>query len=547
MVKSLLPFNRARLLSGISLLMTSWCATAATEVWNGASGTDLNWSTGGNWVGSVAPTTGDDVKFYDAGGVAVPGSLTSTLNSSLIIGSLQFGQTNNQQTLAIASGQTLAITNGNLVVGTPTDVAVAKNLTNTITGSGATLIFSNPAAVISLAQGSATGVTLTRGNLDLSSLDTFLVAAKGIGLGSTVYPNPGNAVQREAGSLILAKTNVITLALTDTLANYQTAGRTNAIELARNPGNNAAILSQLVLGQSNIIQVDSVAFGRDKASASSAGIMYFNPAFTNNAPVAQFRGPAGGTNRVTWWAISDMNASASSAQVAVGTNDFSNGSVDALVDVMSLARDCNASHSATVGNNGVLTFNGGTIDVNTLYAGNQALGPSTSANPCWGTINVGNPGGVLTVNNSLVLGRTTQTSVSANNTRGTLNIRSGGVVHAASIAVGTGSLTNTITMNNATLFVSNAIASSSKGLTFFTVTNSVLHFNINGSPNAICTNLVSGGTSNFISPDSVAVFATYPTQVVVIKYVNQVGLGGNNFALTNLPASAPGAYLSNNV
>ena len=301
MVKSLLPFNRARLLSGISLLMTSWCATAATEVWNGASGTDLNWSTGGNWVGSVAPTTGDDVKFYDAGGVAVPGSLTRTLNSSLIIGSLQFGQTNNQQTLAIASGQTLAITNGNLVVGTPTDVAVAKNLTNTITGSGATLIFSNPAAVISLAQGSATGVTLTRGNLDLSSLDTFLVAAKGIGLGSTVYPNPGNAVQREAGSLILAKTNVITLALTDTLANYQTAGRTNAIELARNPGNNAAILSQLVLGQSNIIQVDSVALAGIKPPPAPPGSCIsippspIMPPWPNSAvPLAALTGLLGG-------------------------------------------------------------------------------------------------------------------------------------------------------------------------------------------------------------------------------------------------------------
>src|SRR5258706_99900 len=105
-----------------------------------------------------------------------------------------------------------------------------------------------------------------------------------IGLGSTVFPNPGSANQREAGSLILAKTNFITLALTDTLANLQLAGKTNAIELSRNPGNNSGIISQLVLGRSNVFNVDSMAFGRDKASATSLGFMAFNSVFTNNNP-----------------------------------------------------------------------------------------------------------------------------------------------------------------------------------------------------------------------------------------------------------------------
>mgnify|MGYP007071133001 CR=1 FL=1 len=73
--------------------------------------------------------------------------------------------------------------------------------------------------------------------------------------------------------LLLARTNLIVLSLTDTLANYQTAGRTNALEMSRNPGNNAGILSLLFLGQTNALYLDSMGFGRDKASASSAASM----------------------------------------------------------------------------------------------------------------------------------------------------------------------------------------------------------------------------------------------------------------------------------
>jgi hypothetical protein len=101
---------------------------AATIVWSGASGTDTNWSTGANWSGAVAPGGSDDVKFYDAGT-----NLTTGLPNSLVdaafggyVGSLQFGQTNGLHTVFIPAGQTLNVTNGNLVVGTPGDVGVAK-------------------------------------------------------------------------------------------------------------------------------------------------------------------------------------------------------------------------------------------------------------------------------------------------------------------------------------------------------------------------------------------------------------------------------------
>lgn len=393
----------------LGIILNAFAATAATIAWNGASGSGTNWSTGANWFGGSAPGAADDVRFFDFGTNNAVGVANSLVDGGFTtaIGSLQFANTNGVHAVAIASGVTLFITNGNLVVGSTNDLAIIKNITNSITGVGGTLVVGNPAAVISIQQGTATAVNGSRGNLDLSGLDNFVANVKAIGIGSPVFPNPGNALQREAGLLALAKTNVITLALTDTLASYQTAGKTNAIELSRNPGNNSSIPSVLLLGQSSTLNVDSMAFGRDKASAGSAGVMLFNPLFTNNNPVAVFRGAAGGSSRVTWWAIGDMNANASSAQLSIGTNDFSNGTVDALVDTMSLGRDCSPPHTAAGFNQGVLTFTAGTIDVNNLILGNQAIGPVTSFAGQLGTVNINGPGAKLVVNNTLELGHTT--------------------------------------------------------------------------------------------------------------------------------------------
>ena len=157
-----------------------------------------------------------------------------------------------------------------------------------------------------------------------------------------------------------------------------------------------------------------------------------------------FRGAAGGSSRVTWWAIGDMNANASSAQLSLGTNDFSFGTVDALVDTMSLGRDCSPQHTAAGFNQGVLTFTAGTIDVNNLLLGNQTLGPITSFAGQLGIVNVNGPGAKLIVNNTLELAHTTVAFVpgvsgtNAAKTFGILNIRNGGTVLASRIKRGRG-------------------------------------------------------------------------------------------------------------
>ena len=528
-----------------ALLACALPASAANVIWTAASGTDTNWSNGANWSGASAPGGADDVRFFDTGTngtIGLPNSFVDGVFAGTI-GSLQLGQTNGFHTIAIASGQTLNITNGNLIVGTAGDINLVRNLTNTILGAS-TLNFDNTNFNLVLAQGSAGGLSGLRANLNLSGLDNFTMNGSRIGLGTTTLPNPGSANQREAGFLQLARTNVIRLSSAAPLNTYLTsAGQNDAIEMSHNAGNNPGILSLLYLGITNVFYIDSISAGRTKASANSAGVVQFNPGFIANSPVAYFRGIGGNSSRVTWWSIADMCTAASSSQVSVGTNNFTGGTVNALIDTLSLGRDTTASHTATANIVGVLTFDTGVIDANTVYVGNQSLGPAGSSTPIVGIINV-NGSGLLTVNSNLVLGRTTVNSIAANRTVGVLNIN-GGTVRAASISVGAVSTNAVIAMTNATLVVSNSIGAAGFGVNRFNITNSLLQFSVSGATNCYVTNLVTGGATNFITIGSAAILPSYPTQVTLVKYVGSIGGAGFNFGLNPLPPTAIG-YLSNN-
>ena len=502
----------------LGIVLTSLSASAATVVWSGASGAGTNWSTGANWAGGTAPGSTDDVKFFNNGTNATPGVPNNFVDPAFAgtIASLQFGQTNSAHTISISNGLTLNVTGaGGLLVGTAADPGVATTNNSAVKGiSGATLNVNNATANIVLNQGQS-AANNNRAILDLSGLDNFSANSYALGVGSIHFPVA--VAQRNSGILYLARTNIITLGLTDTLANYSTlANRTNAIEVAYvGAGNNAGVQSFIYLGQTNAIYADSLGIGRSKASAGSAATLTFNSAFAN--PTAYFRGVGGASSRVTWWSIGDMADSASSAQQSVGTNDFSLGTVDALVDTMSLGRDCSPSHSALGNNIGVLTFAAGTIDVNNLIVGNQVLGPNTSLSGNIGIINVNGGAAKLVVNNTLTLGRTTVSYIgglspgggtNALKTQGILNVRNGGIAFVNTIAVGASSSNCVVTLTNGTLVVSNGIASAAKPLTWLNVTNSQLRLFVTSPAitNIFCTNFVSKGVTNLIGLDSVAVF-----------------------------------------
>ncbi len=550
-LSKLVPALRpAGIFAALVFILTTFTASAATIVWSGASGAGTNWSTGANWAGGVAPTGADDVKFFDAGtnlALGVPNSLVDG-GFAGYIGSLQLGNTNGLHTIAIAAGQTLAITNGSLSAGTPTDTTLSKNFTNTITGSGATLYVSNLTANISVNQANSVA-SPSRVGLNLSGLDNFIVSANRIGIGDGQFPGvPVN--NRTGGNLLLAKTNFITLAYSDTLANYQTAGKNSAMILSRNSGNNPGITSVLQLGIQNTFNLDSMNFGMDKSgnnSTAAHGVMVFNPAFAGQNPVANFYGAGGPGTRVTWWSIGDGNQSASSSNGGGGTNDFSLGTVNAFVNVMSLARDAASASDTWAGpHKGFFSFTNGTVDVNTLIVGNQSLETGTSTTHSFGIFNVIGAGALLKINTVLNLGTATLATLAGSRTLGIVNVTNG-TVYANNVVVGVNSITNIINLVNGTLIVSNTLVTNNAGLFSLNISNSTIGLTVpaNGSLRGLVTTLNSIGATNFIALNSAPVlFSSYPQQFPLIKYTTWNG--SNTFGLASIPAWAPGATLVSN-
>ena len=536
----------------LTLSMLAPRLAAGTIIWSGASGTDTNWSNGNNWINAVAPGSGDDVKFFNTGTNMTQGLPNNQVDGLFggTIASLQYGSTNGFHTTVITNGMTLNVTGANgLIVGTPGDLGVSHTNYATITGAGGTLNVNNSSAVISLCQGTATSVNFPQSILDLSGLGNFTANVSRIGIGTIYTPNPGAANQREAGTLYLALTNNITVAYSVPLSVYQTVGNaTNGIELNRNPGNNSGSTthSALYLGLTNVFNVDSLGIGRDKSDANCYGFMGFNPAVVANSPVAYFYGTSGPGSRMTWWGVGDGAGSTSSSHGGWGLCDLTGGTVTAFVNVLSVGRDASGTSTWSGPNKGTLTLTAGTIDANTVVIGNQSLGSSASTTPNVGILNVSGAGALLRVNTTLTLGSTASSASSAaQNTYGNLNVTNG-TVYANNITVGpyTTSGNNSINLTNATLIVTNSLAINATGLASFTLVNSVLGLTVpaNGSLAGLVKTLNTAGATNVIQP-SVPVFTSYPQLIPLIQYTTLNG--PFNFGLTNVPGSAPGAYLTN--
>lgn len=546
---------KTRLALFASLLMAS-ATFADTQIWTG-NGFDSLWSTGANWTNATAATTGtppgpaDAVQFYDSSYSTpfVDGAFGGTISS------LRFGSTNTDYLTAISSSLNISGAGG-LRVGTPGSTGTAVVRSAGFYGAGGSLNMSNSTANLVLNQGDSTA-NGSHAILNMENLDTFNADLNGLAIGSVNYEN--SVAQRNAGTLYLARSNRIVLRYSIPAASYLTTATTNALEMVHvGAGNNAAIRSYLYLGITNAIYTDSINIGKSKSSTTSGGIMMFNPNFLGSSPVAYFRGIGGDNSRVSFWSIGDMNNSASSAQHAMGTNDFTGGRVDALVDVMSLGRDCVANHSASGGgriNMGTLTFDNGTINVNTLIVGNQSLAQagSTSVTPNHGYVNINGANATLIVNTTLKLADTsTQTHTGAKQTFGRVLVN-GGTLRANAVTIGANTDTNAIieVSNAGTFVLSNTLATASKPLSRFSMADSSLGLHLTGAPAVgYVTNLLTSGGGNTINIGSSVVFSSYPAQVTLFKYTTMSndfsGNGTHNFVLGTLATSVAGAYLTNN-
>jgi fibronectin-binding autotransporter adhesin len=361
-------------------------ATAASFTWTGASGSDLDWLTAGNWSPSGPPGTGDDAQFFDDGAASDAVTIDNIVSQNTTVQSLWYGQTNGWHNTLIDSGMTLTLAGtggGNVLLeGTETQPSITQTVSNTISGTGGTLVIDNTNADILIRQAYAGGSGAHWANLDMSSLDNFTA-----NLGRVEVGVGDSSTKRSTGFLTLAKVNNVTL--------FGSAPQLLVSDNSSNNNGNSQ-LSTLTLGMQNNIYADTIRIGGQKC----AGSMVFG---SSNSSL-YLRG-SDGTNRVSEFDIGDDSHQGGSGNPSKGIVDLSNGTADILADVMYLGRG--QSGSGKGGSDGTLTLGAGTLDVNTLEVGYQNA--SSAVGAVSGTVTVGSnglysAGAMVTVHSNLDLG-----------------------------------------------------------------------------------------------------------------------------------------------
>ncbi|HSY19388.1 MAG TPA: hypothetical protein VK815_13685 [Candidatus Acidoferrales bacterium] len=426
-------------------------AAAGVLVWTNGAGSS-NWSGALNWTNTTGggygpPGISNSVVFtnYNAvaasaltspgSGVVVPSRINSSINGDFSIISLTdfanaINASPNYQNLGIAAGATLTVGNGLQVGGYGNYDFGANNVVNmSICGAGATLLLTNGAVAVCEGSGSGGAHDAT---LDLSGLDNFVMNGSQIKMG--VENNT-----RSGGILYLAKTNTLTLSSAG-YVNTDGSGSPYSGNPALTIGHNKSALgngAQLYLGVSNSIAADYVTVGRGDAS----DVLAFNPAFLPQNPSVTIQGLGGAGSPVGVYVVGDDSPGAGGA--ASGTNDFSGGTVNALIDYLCVARGRQGANDPTV-SSGILTFNNGGITANTLVVG--FIYPSGSNSVANGTVNVNGTGTLMVMTNLTLASR--PNSGGSGSVQGTLNVN-GGTVEAANIVGGGG--TAVINLNSGTM------------------------------------------------------------------------------------------------
>ena len=527
-------------------LLASVPESGSNLVWTGASPANANWSTALNWTNpasfGIGPPQPTNYPVFDnTAAVSSSSNPNNVVDTSTVVAGLVY-QNNaantspNYNVTLINNNLTLTVTNG-LTVGTATDAGSNIVVNAIITGANGTLVLTN--GIVAVTQGSGADgphqAVLNMsglGNLNITNVSRLAIAVDG------QPPQTGNGAQRCCGVVYLAQTNQIQVTST---------GVTNGIVVGWNDsqGNGSSSdvqntlddTSSLFLGETNAIFSGAIYVGTDKTLGA---LLAFNPNGLTS-PAAYFRNNDG-VSRVSLWGIGDTSMKTNSNQSASGTNDFTGGTIDAMVNTMTIGITETGANSGNTGNgNGTLTFNAGTIDVNNLTNGASVGSGGSVAGSDIGTgvINV-KGSATLKVNNNLALAQSSGGGTGIPS--GTLNV-TGGTCLANTILAGTGS--SAINLNSATLAVTNQAGTPSARISTFTTANSTIHLNLKGSAittNVAVNNLTASGVTT-ISIDSIANVTT-TTTFPLISYGSFSGSIAN-FTLGSVPANFAGVLTNN--
>ena len=485
------------LLAALAALVSN--ADAITNTWTGASTLTNLWSDANNWSLLQLPAAGDDVIFTNTIGCTnVQGAVNNVLDSNWTINSLRYeALTNNYHTTLINPGLALAVdspgnTSINLLLASTLTTGLNDQLYATVRGSGR-LVVGNPNSPSSSAnvwlnvrQTSATaGAHLA--TLDLSGLDSFTFAGGQVRIGGD---GGASSLDRPAGMLILAKTNLIIA--TATSSSSTTPSTSAAIILASGTGSSSVGIIQL--GQENAIYANYIEIGTLKANVfagpGQGGQMLFQSGLSN--PTLKLRGKDG-VSRVTFLNIGDQYQSGSGTGGSVGSMDLTGGTVDALVGTLWVGRNVGDNNSSRSGKGtGTLKLAAGTFDVTTMNVGCQV---ANNAGACTGTA-------IVRGSASLIVGSLT-------------------IGHAGSWG-GTGTGNGTLTIDGGQVAVSGNV-----------VENSAAGFNYNGNSTINVTNngLLNMQPTGAAAPGNITVDALNFSSGSVTNY--------STLSLSNLNVFAP--------
>ncbi len=398
------PFHPCR-------IMATWLAVifylggikihAAPLIWTGLSVLTNSWSDPNNWSPAQVPTASDSVTFTNSGSTNVIGATNNTVNANITISNLLYSAVSNSiavnthttlinpgVTLTANSTVTSATTNAYVLLVGGDNVGSIDLFYATILGLG-TLAVGNLASPNTNLDITISARALTansgahKGMLDMAGLNNFTFGGgrfqvSGNGVSPLVAGAQYTNIDRALGSVLLAKTNVITAARPKT-DQFPLAISPFAVAVNRY-ANASGNLTLVELGQENTINTEAITIGG--ARASTGGTMRFRAGSIN--PTIKLRN-ADGISRMAEIGIGDNDIPNSATVASVGTMDFSLGTVDILVDKMIVGSGNGYNNLTAANGTGTLTLGAGICDVTTLNIGCQRFNNNSRA---IGTVNV---------------------------------------------------------------------------------------------------------------------------------------------------------------
>lgn len=454
--------------------MSSLTAPAAT--WNGGSGLNDFWSTGGaggNWSGAAAPGASDDALFGNTDAQANSTTINNIVDANRTVRAIRY--TNNGASLwqntQINTGVTLTAsgTDSARTFGLGSAVGGTQVTQATISGDG-TLLISRSGGVVRIGE---TNAASSSGTLDMSGLATFTA---NLGTTGTFRIGAAGGSAANADWLVkLAQTSTITTDLLDVGS------------ITSNPGVNSL---RLGAGQQTI-NANTISVGMDPTSTGrGSGEILFN----SSAGTLKIRAANdivdGRAN------LNVANATHNGTSGPTGLFDVTGHSADLKLNTLAIGnRVLTSFNSNPAATTGVFSFDTGTLDVTTINLGkrqnvNNANGVAGTLNIGGGTAIIGDismaqnagtigagvatatlnfTGGVITINGNI-------TQVSSTQAVGTLNLNGavldmtggniGGGVAVTNVYLRSGTLQNVAQINNG-----GAIAKTTSGTLIFAGTS----------------------------------------------------------------------------